>query len=78
MTTTGKTPFVVADIVDPGATQATMRYGTGFNCSGTSHNEVLEYVRRPDGSEQAYVIMRGVSRAKAEAIAMILNAPELG
>ena len=69
----GKTPFVTADIVDG---NATLRYSTGYNCSGTSHHEVLQHVRRPDGTEHAYVILRGVSRAKAQAIAMILNAPE--
>jgi len=75
----GETPFVVAEIVpsnpDGGAV---VRYGTGFNCSGTNHHEVLQHVRHPDGKEHTYVIMRGLSRAKAAAIAMILNAPEEG
>ena len=71
------TPFVVAEIVPSDATDATIRYGTGINNSGTEQNEVLQSVRHPDGTENTYVIMRGLSRAKATAIAMILNAPEM-
>jgi hypothetical protein len=74
---TGETPFVVAEIVSSDATSAAIRYGTGFNCSGTGHDEVLQHVRHPDGREYTYVIMRGLSRAKAAAVAMILNAPEV-
>lgn len=69
-------PFVVAEIVSGDQTGATVRYGTGFNCSGTGQNEVLQHVRHPDGAERTYVIMRGLSIAKAAAVAMILNAPE--
>jgi hypothetical protein len=76
MSTIGKAPFVVADIVPNDKTGATITYGHGVNCSGTGHNEVLQHVRHPDGVEHTYVIMRGMSRAKAQAIAMILNAPE--
>lgn len=77
---TGKfpeTPFVLAEIVDPRVTAATIRYGIGFNCSRTNQPEVLQHVRRPDGKEDTYVIMRGLSGDKATAIALILNAPEL-
>lgn len=75
----GQTPFVPADLVDPGetGTGATVKYATGHNCSGTHHDEVLMQVTHPDGKEHVYVIIRGLSRAKTEAIAMILNAPEL-
>jgi len=72
----GKTPFVLADIVPSDKTGAVITYTTGFNCSGTSHSEVLQRVRHPDGEKHTYVIMRGMSAAKAAAIAMILNAPE--
>lgn len=72
----GDTPFVLAEIVDPDVTASVIRYGTGHNCSGTGQHEVLQHVARPDGTEDTYVIMRGVSKAKAAAIAMILNAPE--
>jgi hypothetical protein len=71
-------PFVVAEIVSPEATDATIRYGTGFNNSGTDQHEVLQRVRHPDGAENLYVIMRGISRTKAAAIAMILNADDEG
>ena len=74
----GETPFVVAEIAagfpDGGSL---VRYGTGFNCSGTNQHEVLQHVRDLAG-DRTCVIMRGLSRAKAAAIAMILNAPEEG
>ena len=73
---TTKTPLTTADIVSGDATKATMRYSTGFGNSGTSQHEVLQYVRRPDGIEGMYVIMRGLSAAKTAAIVMILNAAE--
>ena len=72
-----ETPFVLAEIVDSKVTAATVRYGIGFNCSRTNQPEVLQYVRHPDGQENTYVIVRGLSSQKAAAIAMILNAPEL-
>lgn len=71
------TPFVLAEIVDIRVTAATVRYGIGFNCSRTNQAEVLQHVRHPDGKEDTYVIMRGLSSQKAAAIAMILNSPEL-
>jgi len=71
-----KTPLTTADIVSSDATKATVRYDTGFNNSGTSQHEVLQRIRRPDGTEGMYVIMRGLSAAKTAAIVMILNAPE--
>jgi hypothetical protein len=74
----GETPFALAEIVDPAMTAAVIRYGTGMNCSGTHQHEVLQNIAHPDGTENTFVIMRGVSRAKAEAITMILNAPEPG
>jgi hypothetical protein len=70
------TPFVVAEIIGPEDTGAEIRYGTGINNSGTQQHEVLQLVRHPDGRQNVYVIMRGMSRAKAEAIVMILNAAE--
>lgn len=74
----GQYPFVAAEAdpetITPGAA---LRYATGHNCSGTGQHEVVQQVTHPDGATHEYVIMRGVSRAKAEAIAMILNAPEL-
>jgi hypothetical protein len=72
----GQYPFVPAEILDPSATGATVLYATGHNCSGTHEHEVLQQVTHPDGTIHEYVIMRGVSRAKAAAITMILNAPE--
>jgi hypothetical protein len=74
--TIDKTLFVVADLVPGESIGATITYGSGSNCSGTGHNEVLQHIRYPDGTEATFVIMRGMSRAKAQAIAMILNAPE--
>lgn len=71
-----RTPFELAEIADPTATGASVRYTTGWNCSGTSQHEVIQHVRHPDGVEHDYVIMRGMSRAKANAIVLILNAPE--
>jgi hypothetical protein len=72
----GQTPFVLAEIADPAATGASVRYSQGWNCSGTDDHEVMQVVRHPDGAEHRYVIMRGLSSAKAAAIVMILNAPE--
>jgi hypothetical protein len=74
----GQTPFILAEIVPPGATGATITYMTGRNNSGTHQYEVIQQVTHPDGTTHEYVIMRGVSRPKAEAIVMILNAPEVG
>lgn len=75
----GQYPFVAAEgdpeTITPGAN---LRYATGHNCSGTSQHEVLQQVTHPDGTVHEYVIMRGISRPKAEAIVMILNAPEVG
>ena len=76
MSTLDKTPFTVAEIVASESTGATITYGTGSNCSGTGQNEVLQHIRYPEGGETIFVIMRGMSRAKAQAIALILNAPE--
>ena len=73
----GQYQFVPAEILDPPATGATVRYATGHNCSGTHEHEVLQQVTHPDGTTHEYVIMRGASRLKTEAIAMILNAPEV-
>jgi hypothetical protein len=70
-------PFTEADIIDPAATKCTATYVIGFNTSGTSQHEVIQVVNRPDGSTGHYVIMRGVSSAKAAAIVLILNAPEV-
>jgi hypothetical protein len=72
----GRHPFVSAEIVDGSATGATICYGQGFNTSGTDQNEVIQMVRHPDGTEHRYVIMRGLSSAKAAAIVLILNSPE--
>jgi hypothetical protein len=72
----GTTQFVPAEIVDPAATGASVTYTTGFNCSGTEAHEVMQVVRHPDGAENRYVIMRGLSRTKAAAIVLILNSPE--
>jgi hypothetical protein len=66
-------PFVPADI--PPSDPA-VRYSYGFNISGTNQPEVLQVVGAPDGPKSTFVIMRGISAAKAQAIAMILNAPE--
>lgn len=71
-----RTPFVPAEIVASSPAGATIRYSRGWNCSGTQHHEVIQIVRHPDGAEHRYVIMRGLSPAKASAIALILNAPE--
>lgn len=76
MSKIGKTPFVPAEIVAGETTGATVRYSYGFNCSGTNQPELLQIVRHPDGRENTYVIMRGLSQVKAQFIAMILNAPE--
>ena len=76
MTKIRKTPFVEAEIVTGGSTSETIRYSYGFNMSGTHQPEVLQIVRSPDGIENTYVIMRGLSQVKAQFIAMILNAPE--
>jgi hypothetical protein len=76
MTRIGTTPFVLAEIVAPAATGATITYTQGWNCSGTNDHEVMQVVRHPDGAENRYVIMRGLSSAKAAAIVLILNAPE--
>ena len=73
----GTTPFVVADLISSdGKPGAVITYSTGSNCSGTGQNEVLQKVCYEDGAQATFVILRGVSRAKAQAIAMILNAPE--
>ena len=72
----GQTPFVLAEVVDPSATGASIRYTRGINTSGTGQNEVIQVVRHPDGAEHHYVIMRGLSSAKAAAIVLILNSPE--
>lgn len=72
----GKTSFVPGEIVPADIPGASIRYCSGFNCSGSGEPEVLQVIRTPDGTERTYVIMRGLSRTKAEAIAMILNAPE--
>ena len=72
-----KTPLILADIAAPESTLAVSRYDVGHNCSGTSQFEVVQMVLRPDGTEGSYVIMRGLSRAKTEAVVMILNAPEV-
>jgi hypothetical protein len=77
MSRIGKLSLTVADIVPPEATLAEVRYDVGHNCTGTGHFEVMQLIRRPDGSEGQFVIMRGLSRAKTEAIVMILNAPEV-
>ena len=69
-------PFVPGEFAMPDATGESIRYSYGFNCSGTNQPELLQIVRHPDGRENTYVIMRGLSQAKAQAIAMILNAPE--
>jgi hypothetical protein len=71
-------PFVPAEIVPVGATGASVRYSYGFNCSGTHQPELLQVIRHPDGEENTYVIMRGLSQVKAQFIAMILNSPEEG
>lgn len=76
MSTTTKTPFVVAEIVRPEDTGAKITYSIGLNCSGTGQNEVLQHIHYPDGAMATFVIMRGMSGAKAQAIAMILSAPE--
>ena len=72
--------MVLADLAaDPpaGGTQVS-RYATGRNLSGTHENEVVRTVVRPGRLESEYeVIIRGLSRAKTEAIVMILNAPEV-
>ena len=77
MSITTRTPFVVADIARDEDTEAEITYIAGWGCSGTGHNEVLQRIRYPDGAEAEFVIMRGMSGAKAQAIAMILNAPEM-
>lgn len=73
-------PFTAAEIVPSSPGGATVRYSYGYNCSGVGCNEVIQQVRYPDGKEHSYVIMRGsgLSNARAQAIAMILNAPEEG
>lgn len=76
MTRIGTTPFVLAEIVDPAKTDASVTYTPGWNCSGTNDHEVMQVVRHPDGAENRYVIMRGLSKAKAAAIVLILNSPE--
>lgn len=68
--------FDLAEIVDPVATGASIRYSQGWNMSGTEQHEVIQLVRHPDGHEHRYVIMRGLSSAKAAAIRLILNAPD--
>lgn len=77
MSRIGTTPFVLADIPAPDPDGVEIRYAHGRNMSGTHHDEVVQMVRHPDGVEHHYVIMRGISRPKAEAIVMILNAPEV-
>ena len=72
----GTTPFVLAEIVEPSATGATVTYTQGWNTSGTEEHEVIQVVRHPDGREHLYVIMWGLSSAKAAAIRLILNAPD--
>jgi hypothetical protein len=73
----GSTPFVVAEIVKDGPPDGpSITYLTGFNTSGTNQHEVIQSVRHPDGTTHRYVIMRGLSSAKAAAITLILNAPE--
>lgn len=71
--------MVLADLgAEPpeGGTQVS-RYTTGRNLSGTSEHEVARKVVRPGCLHEEYeVIIRGLSRAKTEAIVMILNAPE--
>lgn len=72
------TPFVAGEIAEFALGEGvTASYSTGFNLSGTCQNEVLQRAAWPDGTTHVYVIMRGMSRAKAEAIVMILNAPEV-
>lgn len=72
----GSMPFILAEIIDPAVTGAGVTYTQGWNCSGTNEHEVMQVVRHPDGAENRYVIMRGLSSAKAAAIVLILNAPE--
>jgi hypothetical protein len=72
----GWTPFVPAEIITADVPGSAIRYSYGYNCSGTGQPEVLQIISKPDGAERTYVIMRGLSQAKAQAIAMILNAPE--
>lgn len=73
MSRLSKTPFVPADIPPP---DTAVRYTSGWNLSGSGQAEVLQVTGAPDGPKSTFVIMRGISRAKAEVIAMILNAPE--
>lgn len=75
-TDTGRIPFVPAEIVNPASTGASIRYLPGFNTSGTNQSEVIQVVRHPGGKERYYVIMRGLSSAKAAAVVLILNSPE--
>lgn len=54
-------------------------YSTAINTTGTGQHEVI--VRHAGKAEswnpdEWALVLRGISRAKAEAIVMILNAPE--
>lgn len=75
MSRIARTPFVPADIPPP---DPAVRYSYDWNCSGTGQGEVLQVTGAEDGPKSTFVIMRGISRANAEVIAMILNAPEEG
>lgn len=68
--------FIAAEIANDEETGTAITYKTGFNCSGNGQNEVLQHVRHADGTEHTFVIMRGMARAKAEAVVLILNAPD--
>jgi hypothetical protein len=73
----GRIPFRTAEIIPDEPDGRRVTYVTGINCSGTHQNEVIQRVRHPDGQGFEYVIMRGLSSAKAAAICLILNAPEV-
>jgi hypothetical protein len=76
--TIGKMSFIEATIPGPAQDGSKIRYAHGINNSGTHENEIVQIEQYPDGGELGVVIMRGggLSRTKAEAICMILNAPE--